>query len=285
MINDDLIQLSFEQLEEIQNRISQAILDKRSARISAAIKDVLYLLNTHYSDISLWDFLNELSDVYQESELVEASISVDLSQPTDSFDSRMDSEFDSDWTESCPEESIPDSQWQVTSQPSAQQDSKPESSLGIVAKLKNASRSQDEDVLLLYDPEIFYERLRVIRNEALQHEDARLLWLTNDGSQKTSKVSGKALAELLQETIKKLERLCDTENEIDIETLNREVLRISEWSEFHLGVSLLRGTLTVIAPFATRDLPVKGYSSMLTIADMQRKNGKSETHVPFSQYR
>jgi hypothetical protein len=140
---------------------------------------------------------------------------------------------------------------------------------------------------VLLDPGIFYERLRVIRNEVLQHEEARLIWLTNDGSQKTSKVSGRALAELLQETIKKLERLCETDAEtgMKVSDLNREVLRISEWSELHLGVSLRKGTLTVITPFAARDLPVKGYSPMLTIADMQQQASKGDLHIPFSPSR
>ncbi len=286
MIEDDLIQLSFEQLEEIQNRINQVISDKRSARLSAAIKDVLYLLNNHYPDVSLWDFLTELANLDHDSELAETSISIDLGTSTE-LDHPL--EMAQDCEKSCPET--------VTSAPSYETlqaqnldltpPKSPEASPEEIEEVTEVSRYpsvQDEDPFLLPDPEIFYGRLKAIRNETLQHEDARLLWLTNDGSQKTSKVSGKALAELLQETLKKLERLCDSEVEMDKEILNREVLRISEWGEFHLGVSLRRGTLTVITPFAARDISGKGYSSMLTIADMQQKMQKDEVQVPFSQY-
>lgn len=287
MIEDDLIQLSFEQLEEIQNRIHQVISDKRSARLSAAIKDVLYLLNNHYPDVSLWDFLTELANLYHESEVTEASISIDLGAS-----SGLDHppEMAHTWEKHCPETattSVPPYdalQAQNVDLPSPRAQETRLEEVEDVANLSHYPSVQDED-LLLPDPEIFYERLKVIRSETLQHEDARLLWLTNDGSQKTSKVSGKALAELLQETLKKLERLCDPEVAMDTETLNREVLRISEWGEFHLGVSLRKGTLTVITPFAARDISGKGYSSMLTVADMQRQMQKDEVQVPFSQYR
>lgn len=290
MIEDDLIQLSFEQLEEIQSRINQVISDKRSARLSAAIKDVLYLLNSHYPDVSLWDFLTEIASLYQESELAEAELSmnVEIDPNADHHSSKV--EIANHWGESYPETATPAPQYDALDP----QNQDLESSKGLEPQLEEVEEVEDisadesiqnEDPLLLPDLEIFYERLKAIRGETLQHEDARLLWLTNDGSQKTSKVSGKALSELLQETLKKLERLFDPETDMAMEALNREVLRISEWSEFHLGISLRRGTLTVITPFAARDISGKGYSSMLTIADMQRQIPKDEVHVPFSHYR
>ena len=290
MIEDDLIQLSFEQLEEIQNRINQVISDKRSARVSAAIKDVLYLLNSHYPDVSLWDFLNELANLYQESELTEATLSIAVEGSPEVVNDSIPAETGDHWNKGYPEMVIPTPQYEAPDSQGVDLASSkvPEPQLEEVEEIADVSRYasiQDEDSPLLPDPEIFYERLKAIRSETLQHEDARLLWLTNDGSQKTSKVSGKALSELLQETLKKLERLFEPEADLDIETLNREVLRISEWSEFHLGISLRRGTLTVITPFAARDISGKGYSSMLTIADMQQQMPKDEVHVPFFHYR
>lgn len=282
MIDDNLIQLSFEQLEEIQSRISQVISEKRSARISDAIKDVLNLLNTHYADVSLWDFLNELADAYQGHDLTTTSVAVALGEPT-----RVGHDLE---TDPC---SHP---WLASDLGAAPPEHGPPEDLpnpALADPLEDMAAPHPsplepgEDSPVLLDPGMFYERLRVIRNEVLQHEEARLIWLTNDGSQKTSKVSGRALAELLQETIKKLERLCETDAEtgMKVEDLNREVLRISEWSELHLGVSLRKGTLTVITPFAARELPVKGYPPMLTIADMQQQAGKGNLHIPFSSSR
>ncbi|QQE64057.1 hypothetical protein GFS31_07290 [Leptolyngbya sp. BL0902] len=282
MIENDLLQLSFEQLEEIKSRVSQIILNKRSARISSAIKDVLCLLNTHYPDVNLWDFLNELADVYQECDLTEISVAVDLEKNDDLQHEGKNSQTTNDYmapTTANPFKDVVNHQ-QFSETPQIQ--SEPSVNLPLdTASLLN----QQHDVLLLQDPDAFYERLKTIRSEILQHENARLLWLTNDGSQKTSRVSGKALADLLQETLKKLDRLCDSETELDIETLNREVLRISEWSEFHLGVSLRKGTLTVITPFATRELASSGQPSMLTIADMQKQAGNGDVHIPFSYHR
>ncbi|TVQ21324.1 MAG: hypothetical protein EA367_06165 [Leptolyngbya sp. DLM2.Bin15] len=289
MIDDNLIQLSFEQLEEIQSRISQVISEKRSARISDAIKDVLNLLNTHYADVSLWEFLNELADAYQGHDLTSSSVAVALGEQT-----MAGHDLGAD---------PPPHPWLATDSGSSPLDPHaaplahhppekfPEPGLDDPLEESPAPHHSPlepgEDCPVLLDPGIFYERLRVIRNEVLQHEEARLIWLTNDGSQKTSKVSGRALAELLQETIKKLERLCETDAEtgMKVSDLNREVLRISEWSELHLGVSLRKGTLTVITPFAARDLPVKGYSPMLTIADMQQQASKGDLHIPFSPSR
>lgn len=285
MIDDNLIQLSFQQLEEIQSRISQVILEKRSARIADAIKDVLNLLNTHYADVSLWDFLNELADTYQDNSPT-SSVSIDLGEQS-VLEPDIGSELDSNhWVppSSCSdplERPCENMRHQpLKNLPQANLNSQVEE----IANSHNSVAEQECDIPLLYDPGMFYERLRVIKNEVLQHEEARLIWLTNDGSQKTSKVSGKALAELLQETIKKLERLCETEieTEISVEDLNREVLKISEWSEMHLGVSLRKGTLTVITPFASRELPPQGYSPMLTIADMCHQSDRGKLHIPFS---
>lgn len=286
MIENDLLQLSFEQLEEIKGRISQIIENKRCARISSAIKDVLSLLNTHYPDVNLWDVLNELADAYQECDPMEASAPTDLEQDNVSKYEVKISNMTSDCSESTSDGIVTDlfndviNHQPLDTTPNLQSEHYLDLSIDPLI-----ASEQQNDVILLQDPDVFYERLKAIRSEILQHENARLLWLTNDGSQKTSRVSGKALADLLQETLKKLDRLCDSETELDIETVNREVLRISEWSEFHLGVSLRKGTLTVITPFATRDLYSSGHSSMLTIADMQKQSGNSDVHIPFSHHR
>ena len=283
MIEDDLLQLSFEQLEEIKSRISQIILNKRSARLSAAIKDVLHLLNTHYPDVSLWDFLNELADAYQECDLTEGSTSTTVKQESVLQSEPENLQIIDDYAETLSEDLPTDTFNGVVHHQClgavAQNRSEPYLDVPIDPE---SSLNHQNDVLIFYDPYAFYERLKTIRSEILQHEDARLLWLTNDGSQKTSRLSGKALAELLQETLKKLDRLCDTETEMNVETLNQELSRISEWSEAYLGVSLRRGTLTVITPFATRDLSSSGYSSMLTIAEMQKQGGQGGVHIPFS---
>lgn len=284
MIDDNLIQLSFEQLEEIQTRISQVILEKKSARIADAIKDVLNFLNTHYVDVSLWDFLNELADTYQDNSMMTSPMSTGLEQSGELGEMDEDC-LSHDWSETCLE--MPSLALQVANL--NHQATESSSELELEAPISTVTDQpsalvEPEDIRLLYDPGVFYERLRVIKNEALQHEDTRLLWLTNDGSQKTSKLSGKALAEVLQETIKKLERLCDTdhETEMSIEDLNREILRISEWSEFHLGVSLRKGTLTIITPFAARDVQINGSTSRLTIAEMCQQSNKGKLHIPFS---
>jgi hypothetical protein len=103
-----------------------------------------------------------------------------------------------------------------------------------------------------FDLDIYLDRLRSISNAALVSDDTRLLWLTNDGGQKTSSVSGKELSSVLQETIKKLERLSTSEAHKDYEEYVLQLFKISQWSEEHLGISLIKGAFTVIIPYFSR---------------------------------
>lgn len=207
MSDENLKSLSFEQLEEIQNRVSQAIFEKRKSRVSEAVINVLELLSTCYEDVSAWDFLNEIIRQKPFDELLKTEVNKPL------------------------EEKV----------------------------LTPRSTHIDCPDLLLNDPIYFCGRLKAICNEVLQTDDSRLLWLNNDGSQTTSQLSGKELADILYQAIKKIERLCESEMEFDShrENINYELQKISEWSEFHLGVSLFKGNLTVISPFSSRDETLK----------------------------
>ena len=153
-------------------------------------------------------------------------------------------------------------------------------------EISTTLESLDNPDFLLKNARLLSERLKTIRNSVLQNDDSRLLWLTNGGIQKTSNMFGKELAEILQETIKKLERL-DSLDEDDekIQDLSMAVKKIDEWAEFKLGLSLLNGTLTVINPFSSRqhqDKGDRGLSKMPPIAEIRKDKSDREISFPFS---
>ncbi|WP_035986638.1 hypothetical protein [Leptolyngbya sp. KIOST-1] len=203
---EDLTQLSFEQLDEIQRRVSTAINEKKMMRVGDSASEILDLLASNYADIDLWDVLNELA--------FRSEIKLNLKRNLVDY--------------GVPLEMSGEVQLSGTSEPPA------------------------------CNIELLLERLKTIRNAVLQHDDSRLLWLTNGATQKTSKLFGKDLAEVLQEAIKRLERLQDVEGEDKKnENLNAEIIKVDEWAEFKLGISLLYGTLTVINPFSCRENQAK----------------------------
>ena len=110
---------------------------------------------------------------------------------------------------------------------------------------------------LLFDVDSYIARLKVVSKAVLGSDETRLLWLTNDGGQKTSNVSGKELSAILQETIKKIERLSTLELDQDDEKYIFELFQISRWSEEKLGISLIKGTFTVISPCFSRNQRAK----------------------------
>ncbi|PSN16798.1 hypothetical protein C7293_00840 [filamentous cyanobacterium CCT1] len=203
---ENLVQLSFEQLDEIHRRISTAIHEKRIMRVGNSASDILDLMATNYSDVDLWDVLNELA--------FRSQLKVDLKSSSISYKPVLNET------------------------PNLKEDQRPELSFQNI--------------------QILSERLKTIRNSVLQHDDSRLLWLTSGATQKTSKMFGKDLAEVLQEATKRLDRLHDVSDEDEqIKDLSSEVIKIDEWAEFKLGISLLYGTLTVINPFSSRDNQTK----------------------------
>ncbi|PSR17292.1 hypothetical protein C8255_13365 [filamentous cyanobacterium CCP3] len=199
---EDLAQLSFDQLDKIQQQISTAISEKKMTRIGDSASDVLDLMATRYPDVDLWDVLNELA--FRNQLKLNLKSSLTNCKPTSGETSNQ------------------------------REPQKPEPSI--------------------HNIQVLSERLKTIRNSVLQHDDSRLLWLTSEATQKTSKMFGKDLAEVLQETIKRLDRLHDMDDEEEqLKDLNSEIIKIDEWAEFKLGVSLLYGTLTVINPFLSRE--------------------------------
>lgn len=114
--------------------------------------------------------------------------------------------------------------------------------------------SSDDKQLSVRDLEPLLERIKNIRNWVLKDDNSRLLWLTNGATQKTSKMSGKELAEVLQDVIKKIERLESPDDDLEsVKDINVELNKVDEWAEFKLGISLLQGTITVINPVSNRD--------------------------------
>jgi hypothetical protein len=204
---ENLAQLTFEQLNEIQQCVSAAISEKMSMRINDAASDLLDFLASSYPDVSLADVINEL--VFRSQISFDGGPSTILS-------------------------AVPNPNSDVSAK--------------TVGKSERVYQSA----------EMLTERLKTIRNSVLQHDDSRLLWLTNDGTQKTSKMVGKELAEILQEAIKRLERLESMDEVTDkIEDLSLEISKVEEWAEFKLGISLFNGTLTVINPFSARHTHIK----------------------------
>lgn len=204
---DKFSQLSFEQLDQIQQQINTAILKKKTLRIEEAVDRVMTLISVDYPEVSLWSLINELV-------------------------SRCEADTESE----------------ISTNPSA------------TLPVSDYYQHPSECDRTAHHPSILCERLKFIRNEVLRQDDARLLLLTNGGIQKTSNISGKELAEVLQETVKKLERLDSIDLDQEINDLDKEVLKISEWAQFKLGVSIIQGTLTVISPFASKDVPNKSGS-------------------------
>jgi hypothetical protein len=234
---ENLAQLSFEQLDEIQRRISTAISDKKSMRVGDAASDILDLLATKYSEIELWHVINELA--------FRSQLKLDLNSNSVDYETALEIS-------------------------------------------ENLSPGVNFNVLPP-NIQLLAERLKSIRNSVLQSDDSRLLWLTNGGTQKTSKMFGKDLAEVLQEAIKRLERLdvLDDEEE-STKDLNLEVVKIDEWAEFKLGISLLYGTLTVINPFSSRASQLKDsprMSQRAPVTEGAQSKANLELHFPLSQRR
>ena len=229
---EDLAKLSFEQLDEIQRRISVAISEKKMIRVGDSASDILDLMAASYSDVDLWDVLNELAFRSQ----LKLNLKGSLTNPRPMSD-----------------------------------------------EISNHREPQRPE-LSIHSIQVLSERLKTIRNSVLQHDDSRLLWLTSEATQKTSKMFGKDLAEVLQEAIKRLDRLYDVENEDEkVKDLNSEIIKIDEWAEFKLGISLLYGTLTVINPFSARDNQPRENPRVSQRVPVS-ESGKSKTNLELSFY-
>ncbi len=224
MNTDNLIQLSFEQLNEIQRRINTAISEKQNQRVEDAVAEVLDLLAVKFSDVSLVNVLHEIAF-------------------------RCEIQLEAIGSDECAFPIFPGS-------------AGPKPAFETVGGTPNI--------------QLLVERLKVTRNSVLQNEDSRLLWLTNGGTQKTSKLFGKDLAEVLQETLKRIERLENSEDEaIDEATLSAELEKVDQWAGLHLGIPLLHGTLTVISPFGARQSRAKENSRL-----SQRSPETASTNTP-----
>lgn len=234
---ENLAQLSFEQLDEIQRRISTAISEKKTMRVGDAASDILDLLATKYPEIEFWHVINELA--------FRGQVKLDLNG--NSIGCEMDSEASGDLNPAVKFNALPS------------------------------------------NIQLLTERLKSIRNSVLQSDDSRLLWLTNGGTQQTSKMFGKDLAEVLQEAIKRLERLDILDEEEETKSdLNLEVVKIDEWAEYKLGISLLYGTLTVINPFSSRGSQLKDsprMSQRTPAAEDGQNKANLELYFPLSQRR
>jgi hypothetical protein len=209
---DNLTRLSFEQLDEIQQRINTAISEKKNQRIEDAVTELLDLLATKFPEVPLVNILHEVAF-------------------------------------------------------------RCEIQLGTLEALRyNLTPFSTEDgekstADISHPPlnlQLLVEQLKITRNSVLQNEDSRLLWLTNGGTQKTSKLFGKDLAEVLQEAIKRIERLeGNAEEPSDHAAVNADLEKIDQWAGLHLGIPLFHGTLTVISPFGARQNRTKEHSRQL----------------------
>jgi hypothetical protein len=227
---ENLAQLSFAQLSEIQNRIQLAIGEKKNVSIADAVSDILDLLATKYPEVSLAEVLSELAFRSQITLGRNFSFAIDGELNQVDFSASLESLGSLDFS--------------------------------------------------IKDVQVLSDRLKVIRNSILQSDDSRILWLTNDGVQKTSKMFGKELAEVLQESIKKLERLDNSSGESEeIYDLSLEVKKIEEWTEFRLGISLLSGTLTVINPLFSRRDPANRENPRLSQRSPASESGQAKSAV------
>jgi hypothetical protein len=191
--------LTWEQLDQLQDYVQKAKLQKRKHMELKAKQEILDLLDRKYPEISLTSLARELlkHGKYQEEMGYSKSTENRLNSPLEKQEGLdLSSEY--------------------------------------------------------FDLDIYLDRLRTISDAALVSDDTRLLWLTNDGGQKTSSVSGKELSSVLQETIKKLERLSTSEAHKDYEEYVFQLFQISKWSEENLGISLIKGAFTVIIPYFSK---------------------------------
>lgn len=126
------------------------------------------------------------------------------------------------------------------------------------------------------------EHLKTVHESVLESEDSRLFWLTNSGYQKTSKMCGQELADMLESTIKRLERLLEEDNPENSGELLTEILNISEWSEVCLGVSLIKGIFTVISPFSSRRHQPQPEAEPPLSGQHRRESKRREINLEFS---